>query len=656
MKINYADSNLNREKCIMGNVENVEDLLSKINEIKSKKDRKHYVIQLTSEEYSLTDTLDLTGIVSPITFVGMNPNGVNINSLGNVTSGSLSTVKIGVGDEAEISNSHNFTVYHNNKDTKLKIRESSFFTEQVTLDINEDAGTITNGSIAGMVEKNSYIYFYTKWVARRMRVTEKSGSVISFENYGAGEAIRGGEGFIRIVNGKNGTGNYTITPDDEYDFGNLTGTFRTGKLSTLVKISHSANITFENIEFSDNGVDDNRLTRTSISQAEINPSALTAAIEIVNSTNIKISKCTFRDLYGYCVGIDDNSSRVQITGNTINGTYGGGIQILNNCCYNCIENNTIGNFGEYQPGSVGIIVTKSHHNRITNNHIYNGDYTGISLGWTWGYGESNCFANYVARNHIHHCMRMKLNDGGGIYTLGKSPGTVIENNVIHDIVSWVKYDSTGIYFDEGSSDIVARSNVIYGCHVGVHQHYGYNNELDNNLFAHLDYAVFRISMSETHLSLYAHNNIILLDEGILVSKKYTPRYELANNLIQDKRQYKVKDENENEHILEIQEGWMDFITDDIYTHAYHLTEVNGFTCNACGVWTLSPTADGASFKITNKGNGARSFLIPQAMDSKFTSFENDEIADFKNQKEKAKDRFWYASYFNDEDNSLITQE
>ena len=69
MKINYADSNLNREKCIMGNVENVEDLLSKINEIKSKKDRKHYVIQLTSEEYSLTDTLDLTGIVSPILMV-----------------------------------------------------------------------------------------------------------------------------------------------------------------------------------------------------------------------------------------------------------------------------------------------------------------------------------------------------------------------------------------------------------------------------------------------------------------------------------------------------------------------------------------------------------------------------------------------------------
>lgn len=43
MKINYADSNLNREKCIMGNVGNVEDLLSKINEIKSKKDRMHYV-------------------------------------------------------------------------------------------------------------------------------------------------------------------------------------------------------------------------------------------------------------------------------------------------------------------------------------------------------------------------------------------------------------------------------------------------------------------------------------------------------------------------------------------------------------------------------------------------------------------------------------
>lgn len=589
MKINYADSNLNCGKCVMENVATVECLLSKINEIKSKKDRKHYVIQLTSEEYSLTDTLDLTGIVSPITIIGMGPNGgVNINSLGNVTSGSLSTVKIGVGDEAEISNSHNFTVYHNNKDTKLKIRESSDFGTLVTLNINEQEGTITNASIAEMVAKNSYIYFYTKWVARRMRVVsaDENSGVISFENYGAGEAIRGGEGFIRIVNGKNGTGGYTIGSDDKgkYDFGNLTGTFRTGKLSTLVKISHSANITFENIEFSDNGVDDNRLTRTSISQAEINPSALTAAIEIINSTNIKISNCKFHDLYGYCVGIDDNCSRIQITGNTINGTYGGGIQILNNCCYNCIENNTIGNFGEYQPGSVGIIVTNSHHNRITNNHIYNGDYTGISLGWTWGYGESNCFANYVARNHIHHCMRMKLNDGGGIYTLGKSPGTVIENNVIHNIVSWIKYDSAGIYFDEGSSDIVARGNVIYGCHVGVHQHYGYNNELDNNLFANLDYAALRFSKAEPHLSLYAHNNIFVLNknEGVFIRKLFQPSYELTNNLIDDTRGNSY-----------------DIIEEDIYNHDFYLEPVN-FSIKDDGDWDISAGSNSNKFIIRDE--------------------------------------------------------
>ena len=582
MKINYAKEtlSLNVEDIESVIVDDVTKLNNAIANIKGSKKMTPVEIILKGGTYSLSQTLDLSNIVRPVIFKSFNTNEVIIDGLGNVN-----------------PNFHCFTLYQG--ENEKKICEYTDFTNRYRLIRNGNVVSITDKSgvipqdFTGYLQKNSYLYFYTKWVAMRMRVTDIGINGITVESESFNTMLYNDEGFIRIVNcifDKRKNGDYFISSETNTttykdSSGNtLSGNIRVGNLYTLVRIKNCANITFENITFRDNGIEKSKLITKSGEQAEINYMAPTAAVEIINSTNIKISKCKFRDLYGYCVGIDDNCSRIQITGNTINGTYGGGIQILNNCCYNCIENNTIANFGEYQPGSVGIIVTESHHNRITNNHIYNGDYTGISLGWTWGYGESHCFANYVARNHIHHCMRMKLNDGGGIYTLGKSPGTVIENNVIHDIVSWVKYDSTGIYFDEGSSDIVARSNVIYGCHVGVHQHYGYNNELDNNLFINLDYAALRFSKAEPHLSLYAHNNIFVLNknEGVFIRKLFQPSYELTNNLIDDTRGNSY-----------------DIIEEDIYNHDFYLESVN-FSIKDDGDWDISAGSNSNKFIIRDE--------------------------------------------------------
>src|SRR6185295_12094786 len=75
-----------------------------------------------------------------------------------------------------------------------------------------------------------------------------------------------------------------------------------------------------------------------------------------------------------------------------------------------------------------------------------------------------------------------LGDMAGIYTLGTQNGTVIRNNYFHDIagrsIAW------GIYFDEGSTGIVAENNlVLRTTHGGFHQHYGRDNVVRNNVFA-----------------------------------------------------------------------------------------------------------------------------------------------------------------------------
>ena len=73
-------------------------------------------------------------------------------------------------------------------------------------------------------------------------------------------------------------------------------------------------------------------------------------------------------------------------------------------------------------------------------------YSGISVGWGWGEEDAGGGAthqpfvyqtptpaknNRIEMNHIHHVM-YSMNDGGGIYTLGNMPGTVIRGNHIHD--------------------------------------------------------------------------------------------------------------------------------------------------------------------------------------------------------------------------------
>ena len=85
-----------------------------------------------------------------------------------------------------------------------------------------------------------------------------------------------------------------------------------------------------------------------------------------------------------------------------------------------------------------------------------------------------------------------LNDIGGIYTLGVSPGTVLHHNRIHDVTRFERgregYGGWGIYLDAGSSEIVVENNVVYntrdgGLHLHCHT-YPYGNTVRNNVFAY----------------------------------------------------------------------------------------------------------------------------------------------------------------------------
>jgi hypothetical protein len=58
----------------------------------------------------------------------------------------------------------------------------------------------------------------------------------------------------------------------------------------------------------------------------------------------------------------------------------------------------------------------------------------------------------------------EVSDGGGIYTLGFQPGTIIRHNHVHDIQKgpYAHHSpNLGLYFDAGSSGFLVKENLVY---------------------------------------------------------------------------------------------------------------------------------------------------------------------------------------------------
>ena len=203
---------------------------------------------------------------------------------------------------------------------------------------------------------------------------------------------------------------------------------------------------------------------------------------------------------------------------------------------NVINNNIVTDAGHEQPCGVGVALFHTSDNQVTHNDIFDILYSGVSVGWVWGYNEDSASPipvlnekgemetvmmkkhspsvhNIIMYNRIHHIGWGELSDMGAVYTLGEAEGTKVCNNVITDVLSY-DYGGWGLYTDEGSTGVEMSNNLVLRCKSGgFHQHYGKNNKIENNILAFGFYHQVQLTRAEPHLSLHFKHNIILHDKG-----------------------------------------------------------------------------------------------------------------------------------------------
>ncbi len=219
------------------------------------------------------------------------------------------------------------------------------------------------------------------------------------------------------------------------------------------------------------------------------------ALLVDYANNVLIDDCAFENIGGYAVWLRFGVRNSTIKRSLFRDMGAGGVRIGTTALSrtpaaraeaNTVEHNLITRAGQVFPGGIGIWIGQSALNRVANNELGKLNYTGISVGWTWGFGPSEARQNVIESNYIHDVGQGVLSDMGGIYTLGRTEGTVIRGNRIEDVYSFRETGGAtawGIYLDEGSSDVLVEKNVVLRtAGGGFHLHYGRDNIVRNNIF------------------------------------------------------------------------------------------------------------------------------------------------------------------------------
>ena len=280
-----------------------------------------------------------------------------------------------------------------------------------------------------------------------------------------------------------------------------------------------SNVRFENLSFEHT----NYLLEPSGHADGQAAATVNATIQAVGATRCAFINCEVAHFGNYGIWLERGCTDNEIAGSYIHDGSAGGVRVGQTAIPggssatsgNRVTDCLIRDLGNDFAGAVAVWIGQSDHNVVTHNEICDARYTGISCGWTWGYGPSAASHNIIDHNYVHDLGHGGLCDMAAIYTLGIQPGTIVRNNLIHDIWDGAEcLGASGIYPDEGSSKIVIEGNVVYQtASGGLTIHYGRDIVCRNNVFAFGRDNQVVLGRRDGKSSLTFEHNIVYFDNG-----------------------------------------------------------------------------------------------------------------------------------------------
>lgn len=210
------------------------------------------------------------------------------------------------------------------------------------------------------------------------------------------------------------------------------------------------------------------------------PIRIPAAVQVHRGSNIAFTGDEIAHTGGTGIDLADGTQNSTITGSYIHDTSGGGVSVGEVDDYyltdttrmtagDTVSENWISQVGQDYSDAVGIWAGYTRSLTIAHNDIGHTPYSGMSLGWGWGYaspcsmqsaqGLTTCAhgtiyagGNQILDNHVHDVMNI-LNDGGPIYTNGgQGNGNGSTTSVLAgNLVEVTNHTNNRLYQDEGSS-------------------------------------------------------------------------------------------------------------------------------------------------------------------------------------------------------------
>jgi hypothetical protein len=225
------------------------------------------------------------------------------------------------------------------------------------------------------------------------------------------------------------------------------------------------------------------------------PTRIPAAVQVHRGADITFTGDEITHTGGTGIDLADGTQNSTITGNFIHDTSGGGVSVGEVDDYyltdsrrmttgDTVSQNWISDVGQDYSDAVGIWAGYTRDLTISHNDIGHTPYSGMSVGWGWGYaspcsmqsaqglrtcqhGTIYAGGNQILNNHVHDVMNV-LYDGGPIYTNGgQGNGDGSTTSVLAgNLVEVGNHGNVMLYQDEGSSywnthDNVIRINPLY---------------------------------------------------------------------------------------------------------------------------------------------------------------------------------------------------